>query len=402
MEADERDRVTAVGALQCLLSVVGVVIFFTWLDNYGFIVGSSPPPVRLVLLFTAAAAALALAALHRPIPVGRSPVAIWLGAHFLATTLWGMTVSSQGMQVLNDRVRSIAFLVAFAIIFNARRAARIAVWAVAAMVLFASAVNVAELLGTVQFSEVVPGRVIGRAGGFYINPNASGITIVVGLAVAATTLRARWLLPLLLVGAVGVAATFSRGAAACLVVLLAWIFWSRAIPRRVLALSAAVSVIVGSTVGTELVQSRRLLNENTASRLYFTADDSGRGQVARKAWRMFGDEPLIGHGLGATTVWDTEVSSHNMYLNLAGDQGVVGLLTFPALLVALAATGPAAIPLALVLAIAGLSSHGMLDDRATLIAIALAASVASLRAASDGRRSLATWRAAGSPPEAAR
>lgn len=168
----------------------------------------------------------------------------------------------------------------------------------------------------------------------------------------------------------------------CLGVLIASAAWRNQISLRPFAVGVAAVALVLFFIAPDAatLESRGVLNPNTMSRLRLEADDSGRRDVALKAWDLFLGAPLTGAGLGATTDWDADASSHNVYLNLAGDQGIVGLMTFPALVVALIACGSTVLPFALVLATAGMFSHGLLDDRAWLLVIALAICAPRLRA----------------------
>src|SRR5512143_1018140 len=147
-----------------------------------------------------------------------------------------------------------------------------------------------------------------------------------------------------------------------------WLLWRRALGRWpvVVAAAVAVAVIVSSV---RFLESHALLEPEHSARLRFAKDDSGRGALALKAWEMFLDEPVRGHGLGATLTWDADASSHNMFLNLAGDHGILGLLLFPALGAAIIAGNRRSAPFAGLLMVSGLFSHNLLDDRYSLLLV---------------------------------
>jgi O-antigen ligase len=67
-----------------------------------------------------------------------------------------------------------------------------------------------------------------------------------------------------------------------------------------------------------------------------TADFSQKERIllAEKAWALFAEHPFLGAGLGATELWNERTSTHNMYLMLMTDFGVLGALIFPALVCA--------------------------------------------------------------------
>ncbi len=359
-------------AARCAFAILGVLVFFTWLDNYAHLFLSGPTPVHLVWAFVGAAAVLIVLGAGAPMPFLRSPLLVWAGAFFLVTTVWAVsTVSSPfDSPALRAYYRSVGFLAAFAVIFDDPRARRVGALTVAAAVVFASCLNLAELFEVVRFSGQEDLRVAGRSGGLYVNANDCGTAIVFGMAVAIGSIPRAWRIPLLVIGAAGVAATFSRGAAICLAALIPLLVWRKQV--RLLP-AALVCVLVGglwfargdSTV--HFLDKSGLLTADTSARLHLEQDDSGRVELAQDAWRMFLDAPLLGNGLGAT------VQAHNEFLTLAGDHGILGLLLFPALALALAASNPGAVPFSLVLLVAGFFSHNLLDDRASLLAMALAA-----------------------------
>jgi hypothetical protein len=311
-------------------------------------------------------------ALRAPVPFMRSPLLAWTCAFFLVVTTWAVWTASSpfDLPALRAYYRSLGFLAAFVVIFDDARARRAAALTVAAAVVVASALNLAELFEVVRFAGQEDMRVAGRAGGLYVNANVAGFAIVFGLAIAVRAVSPRWHMPLLVVATAGVFATFSRGAAICLAALLPLLVWRRHIRAGRLSLLVVLVAIGISVDGGDFrrfLDARGILTADTSARLELEQDDSGRAGLARNAWEMFLDAPFAGNGLGAT------LESHNQFLTLAGDHGLVGLLLFPALALALVLANPGALPLALVLLLAGVFSHNLLDDRTILIALALAA-----------------------------
>jgi hypothetical protein len=375
------EPLAASDALRIVAAPLGAILFFTALDSYAFKAYGTVRPSYLVLAFVGAAAVAALLAPRRPEVLLRSPLAAWLVFYFALTSVWAFWMNASGapLQVLYDRYRSIAFLASFTILVGVPQAWRAAAITVAAAVVVASALNVAELAGLVRFEVDVAGlaRVAGRSAGLYVNPNESGVAITFGLALTATVVPRRLRLPLLLVGVAGVATTFSRGAMACFVVLCVWLLWKRAVSRIALGLAGALAVALALHFGdaAPALESRDLLNENTVARVQLAKDDSGRGHLARKAWELFQRSPVTGNGIGSTLVWDEPVSSHNQYLSLAADHGVLGLLAFPALALALVLAHRRLIAFVPVLLASGFFSHNMLEHRYALLAIALAATI---------------------------
>ncbi len=222
-----RDRLAAV------LGLLGVALFATCLDNYAYLAWSAPAPINAVEAFALAALVVLALEPRRPLSLWRSPVAAWLGFYFLLTSLWALWMRSSRPlveQALYDRYRSMGFLASFLILFTVGPR-RLFARAMAGACAFTAAVNVAEMFGLVRFAGSDDlGRIAGRAGGLFINPNGAGQAIVLGLAVVLPRLERRWRAPLLLVGALGVAATFSRGCELSLGILIAWLLWRKEVP----------------------------------------------------------------------------------------------------------------------------------------------------------------------------
>jgi hypothetical protein len=372
------------------LAASGVLVFFTNADNYGFDYLGGPKPLLLVLAFIGAAAALALVRPRNQLVLLGSPLLAWILFFFLMTTLWALWMRNNPVcwQEVHTRYRSVAFLAAFAIIFDSPRARHAAAVAIAVAIACASVLNVAELVGAIEFpheDDLI--RIAGRSAGLYVNPNGSGFAIVLGLAVALRSLAPRWRGALLVIGAVGVLTTFSRGALVSFALLATILVVRREVPIWPLAasvVSAGILFAMQTDSALASLHQAHLVNDSTLARLRFAHDDSGRADLALKAFRMFLDSPLVGKGLGATMGWeDVDNSSHNQFLNLAGDHGIIGLLAFPALGLALIRRNHAAIPFVLLLMIAGVFSHNLLDDRVSLLLIALVGAGAAWPAETD-------------------
>jgi len=358
------------------LAISAVLVFYTYLDTYAFALGG-PKPWHVVLVFAAGAAAMLVIDPDHPLPALRSPLAMWVVLYFGATIAWVPSLRGydEVWQVLYDRCRSLITVVSFMLVFGDPRGRRWAIHAVAACIVVASAVNVVEFMSLISFA-AGPERTLGRSAGFYVNANGSALAIALGLALVAEELPKSWRVPLLLVTVVGIGTTFSRSGMLCLAMVVVWLLWRKALGTS----SAVLGVLVGAWLlafAVSFAAANALLNENTAARLHFASDDSGRIELALKAWNMFLTSPWFGHGLGATAIWDAEALPHNMYVNLAAEYGVLGLLLFPAFCAAVVASNRAATCFAAVLLVAGFFSHGLLDSRVTLLLSALAAAQAA-------------------------
>jgi O-antigen ligase len=361
--------------IRCALALVGVALFFTNIDSYGFQSWGFPPPTRLVMAFAGVAGLITFLQPQRRTPLLVSPVAFWALGFFALTTAWAIFMVDRpaANQDLKDRFRSLAFLLAFLIIFAEPLARKVAVWGIAAATVFGAAMNVAEMLTLVTFStQTELGRTVGRSAAFYINPNAAGLAIALGLAIAAEQLPKMLRVPLLVIGAIGVAATFSRGSMICLGIVFLWLLSRRAL-GTFWTVATAVFALVTFILAMQYAQTHDLLNDNTAARLQLAHDDSGRMYLAQRAWQMFLSSPLVGHGIGSTRTIEEGIGAHNMYVTWAADNGLLGLLAFPALGLALYLSNRSAACFTLTLLVAGFFSHNLFDDPPPILVIALAA-----------------------------
>lgn len=358
--------------LQRGLALAAVLVFFTNLDNYAYALGG-PGASLWVIVFAAGVAFALIMDPHRRLHLLQSPFMAWLLFYFALTTGWALFATNLpdfSLFVLH-RYRAILFALALALVFDDGHARRWAVIAVAVGVVLSALLNAAEFLSLVNLTAGQE-RIAGRASGFYTNPNGSALAITLGIALAAEEIPKRWRVPLLLVGTMGVLTTFSRGAAVCLAVAILVLAWRRALGTWYVLLGVLGGALLIS-YALDFAATHDLLNDNTLTRLRLAHDDSGRVELARKAWKMFVASPVVGSGLGATQMWDTGQYAHNMFLTLAAEEGVLGLLAFPALGAALVWSNRAAAPLAAVLMTAGLFSHDLLDSRSILLLVALAA-----------------------------
>jgi putative inorganic carbon (hco3(-)) transporter len=212
----------------------------------------------------------------------------------------------------------------------------------------------AQIDGTGPLDEINPEREQQRLTGPIGEPNrfaqvlAVLIPLAAGLAIAAPA-RRRWLywLAILLLFA-GVALSFSRGAIVAMVLVtpIALLFGVLRLRHLVLAAFCGAVLIAAlpsfaqraATIGQVALQSVGLLPGG-----FRNADGASRGRVTemKAAGLLFLDHPLLGAGPGMTPEYYAEYAklvggkvrtqerrAHNLYLELAAETGVVGLLAF--------------------------------------------------------------------------
>lgn len=234
--------------------------------------------------------------------------------------------------------------------------------------------------------------IIGRAAGFFINPNQAGAALVAGFALSVSVLPPRWRAAYLALVAIGVGLTFSRAAILGLVLVsFALAFRGRSLSlRQVVAAVIVVAVItwvVLLLVSAELQDQFKIDPEIAMERLLWVLDPTGqpdyseweRLALLERGWEQFLASPVIGNGVGSTEFWEARSSTHNMYVTLASDFGVIGLFILPGIV--LAAVGSwvgrltDAVVTALFLLFWGFFSHNILSEYYLLLTISLVAAL---------------------------
>jgi O-antigen ligase len=240
----------------------------------------------------------------------------------------------------------------FPIVFSAIRTRRHAMWLAGALVL-AGAITVSYALlsggAAVPTGELRGSARLDLKGGIG-DPNELAAFLVVSAALAGALFASFKRHPLLRLACLGAAAlsvagivlTVSRGGLIALIVmaLAAIAFGGRWRPRIL-----AGSLIVATTLVVYFVAFAPAASLN---RITHPADGSGRNELWSLAWRMAQNHPLNGVGAGGfhdltaqyllfpgssvqgtyLTIVKQAVVTHNMYLQILAELGIVGLLAF--------------------------------------------------------------------------
>ena len=213
--------------------------------------------------------------------------------------------------------------------------------------------------------EVIDG-VASRASGGFIEENNAGLNSLIALAIgiwlAFTSRRKKTqLFGILLAGAslMLVVRSFSRGAAVGLAVLLILfpvilskerkslalskkkIFW-----RATLILSLSVSAVLVSMLITNMSPSRYWERIVTIANVNTDASIDSRLAAWKIGLQLFQLSPVFGTGIGSIPVFSVDmlptrlvkigvisIGSHNTYISILAESGLVGLLPFVAMLV---------------------------------------------------------------------
>jgi O-antigen ligase len=376
-------------AMAGALFVIGA--FFTNFALYTFLVGISPiPPLGWLI----AAAGLALMCLFIPDSlrmVVRTPVVPWSIAFITIVVLSFLLWSSQSeiaLEVTRQRILAGISISVFAILFAPPAALRIARWAVVVLTVATVPLEIYDLLHPHVLSVVV-----GRAAGFYVNPNLCGEALTLGVLFGHGVLRPRARALVAAIAGFGVLLTLSRADILLFaIVLLILARQGRLSLRGVFGGAVAVAGLIFILLAASgklgaLVDAVRFLSskKNVIERV-LNAQNAAEGgdasatlriEVATRAVGMLSEHPFLGKGIGATNEWEYRIGPHNMYLLFGAEFGVLGLLLYPSMVfcVCWRARGP---DRQLVWAIGafylllGLFSHNVVDNWPDMVGLAMA------------------------------
>lgn len=340
-------------------------------------------PITIVVLAVGAFGLLFLAG-QVALP---SPSLLWWAAGYLVLTVVGFyrsTGSAVALEELGLRLAGLVFLVCLAGLTGGRSAQTAARWALVATTLLGVALNCVDAIRPLTFSQN-----FGRSAGFHRNPNIAAVSLGLGLLLALPVVPRRWRAPFVVTGICGVALTISRGGLLILALGLLIAAVRRVVsPVKVLHSTlvlggVAVGVLWYTGVGAKLLEAVSVITSgaNGWERLFADRGDASlvaRTSLAREAWGLLADHPLLGAGLGATIEWRLEESTHNIYLRLGAEYGILGLMVMPWLVAVIAKrrampfqlTVPA---LVVAFAVSGLFSHNVLNEWPSLVSLAIAA-----------------------------
>jgi O-antigen ligase len=374
-----------------------VVVLFS---NFPIYLGTFVIPLIQPLHWIAVLAGLTLLLMARPAVTLRDVPMLYPAAMagYLALCLAAYVVQGGGdpiilrQRLLGVLVAILAYLCFVASPRAVDAARRAMVWVVLASV----AINVYDITHPLT---LIPAdsefATLGRAAGLFINPNQSGAALVLGLALTLGVVASRWRVPYAIVVSAGVALTLSRGALVGLVLVFGALLVEGRTLRpgqvlRIAAFGAAAGYAFWLAFSAELQSRFNVDPALVLDRILWILDPSGRADfsqaeraiLAERGWLQFVASPLFGNGLGSTELWELRTSTHNLYLMLASDFGLVGWLVLPALLLAAVRRDLTALPggvAAAFLLLWGLVSHNVLGEYYILIAMSLMAAVAGTR-----------------------
>lgn len=326
----------------------------------------------------------------------QSPALAWALAYASLCLVWFGTFGGGPDSVLRERLLALfVFVAVYAVACSGPGALAAARLAVLAGVLLGVACNVYEALNPFSFVPISsPYSIPGRAAGLHVNANAAAAALLFGLVVSITLVPVRWRWAFAGAVGVGIALTLSRAGILAFALALPLLRAARLLRTadlvRVLLLAVLAAAVGWFVVLPALAERFDVNTDLLVERILWFADPGARAdfsqverlQVAELGWRQVAERPVLGHGIGSTELWIVGTSTHNIYLQLASDFGLLGLLVLPALfLVLYAPRGTDARSMANVLVplliVWGFFSHNVLSDLSFISMLAVAAAAAA-------------------------
>ena len=375
---------------QVVVAVLAVMIFFTNFDLYLFSTGIiSFTPLHWIIAFGIISLPIFLSA-RNVIIVLKSPVIIWLPSYIIFSAIWFLAFgqSEIALQQLRTRILSSLFILLMMFLFSSERAQFRGRQAILIAVLMAVAFNIYEFFHPLAFSNIP-----GRSAGLYINPNISAAACILGMIMSIEMAEKKYRGPFVLFVGLGVYLTFSRAGIGVWLTVVVLMSIIGTIHLRGLVLTMILAVVIVTMIILSdldlivpLLERIDALDQNVLQRIVWLKNPSfydrpsmDRISVAKITWDMFLNKPLLGNGTGASSEWNTlGVSSHNMFLNLMADHGILGCFIVPLLVIAVIwQTGVEIRRIAIIFSffilLWSLFSHNVLEERHILLSFGLMA-----------------------------
>jgi O-antigen ligase len=373
-----------------------VIMFFCGLAVYWNLF-VWPEAIPLYWIMLGGALSLILLAMDgKRIGFLRTPLFLWVTVFLIVTLIWYFA-EGLDVHILKTRILSCALMVVFLILFHAdRRLIHLVRWMLVAAVVLAIINNVIDFMIPYTFvPRGTPWTNPGRSAGFYINANEAGAAILFGLVLSLDVLPQKWRAGFAVASLLGIALTFSRSAILgwFLVMFVLW-YGKKIRGHRLAALLIPLGIVLAlfwTVIMTFIAGNNEINSANVLGRInWFLSPDKNvnfstesRLEVMKKAWAMFLKHPIVGNGVGSTDVWSYSISTHNMYLVYMADYGLIGLILFLTLVLAVVhgLRGPArttGLAFAVFVLYWGFFSHNIVDNYFSLFALTLMASIATL------------------------
>ncbi len=378
---------------QGLLAILVTVYSFSDIDAFFFDIRMLPPPSVVLPIVLGLSVPLLLPFKKR---LAELPwmLLLWCGVYLIITYVSFLVMPSSAgvVQELRSRNLDVMFMVSLCILYSGNGRIQILVRRSLFVVMCLGILNnVLEISNPDAFLGL---NTSGRPAGFYLDPNKAGCALLLAAILGVTTLPKSWRIYGMTIATIGIALTFSRGAMLSIPIVCAILMQGDYIAKRQFwtALGSLVVLLVVLNLSAPWVVKQVRYsggNENVALRIEtfanptskYANDDDSRLTVIETATKVISENPFMGVRLGYIHEWG-EIPPHNMYLKLAVEHGILGVLIYPTFVLSAlhGAKGKqrylawAVVVFALIW---GCFSHRSLSERFMLISIVLTATLSA-------------------------
>jgi hypothetical protein len=273
-----------------------------------------------------------------------------------------------GSQIIISNIEYVIITIAFLMIFSLCRRLDWIIGVLGVVVVLSVGINLTEYYRPQllpAFSDVE-----GRAAGFIGNPNESAIFICLPLPLVAFFARGLARYAWYIIALAGTMVTFSRGG---ILLFVTAVVVTEVLKRReragrlglirLVSLTVQLLMVAGVLVYVASSNMETLfpyLDPNTRARVSLASDDSDRVYLAKKNIEFFLDAPLFGNGVGYTRS-ETE-GSHNTFIQILAEFGILGAIWIVSFLLSLISYGPPfGLSLAIMFSLSALFTHNHLE-----------------------------------------
>jgi len=375
---------------------ITVFAFYSYIFSYLVVTGHpSFAPLNFIIL-TVVMTALIVLLSHRSLNFLMLPIYRWMLFYFTIVLVW---LTLPNSNAIDEDIRAIllSFIFLFtmtALMYFDDEKMTVSRRAVLLVTLLAIFNNIYEFFNPLAFYDLDSGyNILGRSAGFYINSNKAGEAIILGLIFSYSLVPNRFKAIFLIATFAGVLVTFSRAGISSWFIVFTILSLEKVIDKKNIFVIAAFFgagflVVIPFLIGY-IESDLDTVASNLLNRLDFFASaqhtldysELERIAVAVSAFNTFADHPLLGGGIFLTYHWGFDVSTHNIYLKLMAEYGIIGFFIYPLLLLSsvwhIRGKEERKIANAFVvyLLVIGFTTHNILDAYHLLIAFGLMANL---------------------------
>lgn len=369
------------------LAIVAVFFFFTRLDTYLVIANIANSPIGWILPYIILCIPVFVL---KKFSFPSLAVFLWCLSYLLITFIYYtlFPVSEFSSKVLLERSFATGFLIATVVILADSEVLIKTRYALLVATLIGVLNNLFQFFNPSAFL----GLVEGRATGLYLDPNDCASALTLGMIFTLDLLKPKYRMPWVLTVGLGVALTLSRGGLLTWMIVVIAFSVTRLITVKqlmvwILGISMCLFLFIQMELQADGSGILELLDSNALGRLESITEGSTiedpaaieRQEVAKKAWELFLERPLLGNGIGAMqdyTITGFTVSSHNMFLLYLAEYGFLGIFILPLIIYASlysarGSTRKLGTVFALCVLLSSLFAHTILDMRHYLMMFAV-------------------------------